>query len=79
MSWYKRRRPTKELEAIEIIKIDDLQFVNNHYTNMTVLCDDGNEYELTGRVYQNDITKTWAMQGLNNKGLSVVVDFEEEK
>ena len=79
MSWFKRRRPTKEIQPIEVVSIDDLQFINNHYTEMRVKYDDGETYELSGRVYQNDINKKWALQGLNGqKGLSVVVDFVEE-
>lgn len=78
MSWFKRRAPTKELKAIEIITIADLQLIRNHATDMTVRCDDGELYELSGRVHHNTIKDTWTVQGLNSTGLSVVVDLEEE-
>lgn len=78
MSWFKRRTPTKELKAVEVISIDDLKLTRNHATDMVVRCDDGELYELSGRVHHNEIKDTWTVQGLNNTGLSVVVDLEEE-
>jgi len=78
MSWFKRRTPTKELKAIEVISIADLQLIRNHPTEMVVRCDDDKLYELSARVHHNTIKDTWTVQGLNNTGLSVVVDLEEE-
>jgi hypothetical protein len=76
LSWYKRREPTKEIQPIEV-EIEDLQLISNHYSNMRVLYDDGNWYDLTGRVTQNDITGKWSIQGLNPHGLSCLVDVIE--
>lgn len=78
MSWFKRRAPTKELTPVEVIEITDLQLIHNHSTDMVVKCDDGENYELSARVHQNPIKKTWTVQGLNPHGLSVLVDLEEE-
>ncbi len=79
MSWFKRRAPTRdELKAVEVINIVDLQFKHMHPIEMTVKCNDGEIYELTGYVHHNTIKDTWTLQGLNPHGLSVVLDFEEE-
>ncbi len=75
-SWYKRREPTKEIQPIEV-KVEDLQLVSNHKCVMQVLYDDGNWYELGGRVSQNDITGKWTVHGINPHGLSTLVDIEE--
>ena len=76
LSWYKRREPTKEIQPVEV-RVEDLQLIQNHYSTMHVLYDDGNWYELNGRVCQNDITGKWTIHGINPKGLSCLVDISE--
>ena len=75
-SWYKRREPTKEIQPIEV-EIDDLRLISNHNCDMRVLYDDGQWYDLSGRVSQNDITGKWTVQGTNPHGLSTLVDIVE--
>lgn len=88
LSWYKRREPTKEIYPVSV-EVDDLQLIDNHSCKMHVLYDDGNTYELSGRVsvsyiYALDGTVKkgtvgkWTVHGLNPHGLSCLVDIEED-
>lgn len=76
LSWYKRREPTKEIQPVSV-EVDDLQLIDNHSCKMHVLYDDGNTYELSGRVNVNHVGK-WTVHGLNPHGLSCLVDIEVE-
>ena len=87
LSWYKRREPTKELEPVSV-EVDDLQLIDNHTCKMSVLYDDGNTYELAGRVNvsytygldgkpKKGTVGKWTVHGLNPHGLSCLVDITE--
>lgn len=77
LSWYKRREPTKEIQPVSV-EVDDLQLIDNHSCKMSVLYDDGNTYELSGRVNVNHVGK-WTVQGINPHGLSCLVDIEQDQ
>ena len=76
MSWYKRRTPTPEPIAINVI-IEGLVLKRGHMCDMVAEYDDGNFYPLSAQVHHNDIKNTWSVQGLDAKGHSVVVDLSE--
>jgi len=76
-SWFKRRVPTKEIEAVSV-EIEDLKLIDNHKCTMKVVYDDGKTYELSGRVNLNDIKGTWTVAGNNPHGLMTMVDIIEE-
>ncbi len=73
LDWYKRRVPTKKIEPISV-EVDDLQLIDSHRCAMHVLYDDGNTYELSGRVSVNHVGK-WTVHGINPHGLSCLVDI----
>ena len=77
MSWFKRRTPTSEPKAINVV-IDNLELEHNHACEMVAEYDDGNLYPLSARVHHNTIKDTWSVQGLDHKGHSVVVDIIEK-
>jgi len=76
ITWYKRRSPTPQPQAISVV-INGLELVKNHACEMIATYDDGNTYELSARVHHNEIKDTWAVQGIDAKGHSVVVDLVE--
>lgn len=77
VTWYKRRNPTPQPQAINVV-IDDLQLINNHACEMVAEFDDGTLFHLSARVHHNKIKDTWSCQGIDIKGHSVVVDIIEE-
>jgi len=76
MSWFKRRTPTPEPTAIDV-EVDDIQFISNHECKMIATYDDGEIYHLSARMHHNPIKDTWTVQGLDEKGHSVVADITE--
>lgn len=76
LSWYKRRKPTVEIQPVAV-NVADLQLVDNHRCDMWVLYDDGVVYALSGRVNVNDITGRWTVHGINPYGLATMVDIEQ--
>jgi hypothetical protein len=75
MDWYKRRLPTKDPKPIKSI-VKYLEFIENYICIMTVTYDDGNVYDLTARVNQNKILKTWTVHGIDSKGHTCLCDIE---
>lgn len=78
MSWFKRRKPTPEPKAIKV-ELIGLELRKNHECIMIATYNDGNTYELGARVHENEIKKTWSVQGLDANGHSVVCDIIEDK
>lgn len=76
LDWFKRRVPTKEPRPIKV-EITNIELVNNSYCNMTAEFDDGNIYELTGRVNLNDIKNTWTVHGTDPYGHQCFVDVRK--
>ena len=79
-SWVKRRAYEvspipKKLEVIGFEKI------HNHSCSMIVEYENGDRYELSGRVSLNSLAKPerWTVQGLNPTGISVIVDLIEDE
>lgn len=75
LSWYKRRKPTKEIQPISV-NVDDIQLIDYHRCMMFVLYNDGVVYTLSGVVNVNDVTGRWTVYGINPHGLATMVDIE---
>jgi hypothetical protein len=82
MSWFKRRTPTAEEMAVKKMDVAVIGFekIHNHECVMIVEYDNGDVYELSGRVHLNHLAtpNRWTVQGLNATGISVIVDVVDD-
>lgn len=72
-SWFKRRAPTTELQAVSVL-IPEFLFRHGHFCDMFVTYEDGSKQSYNSRVLQNQITKKWCVDGMH-----VIVDVVEEE
>ena len=72
-SWNKRRKPTKE-PAVLAVTIPDFELQEQHFCNMHVTFDDGNERVFYSRVIRNQQTGQWTVDGMH---VAVKVIFDE--
>jgi len=77
LSWYKRRKSTREPEPVSV-SVPDFKKEVDHFCDITVTFDNGEAAVLTGRVTKHPITDIWSINGINGQGQSVSARYEEE-
>lgn len=63
-SWFKRRKPTQEPEAVEV-ELEDYKQEHNHLCKMHVVYDNGERATYVARVVYNDLRDEWIVDGAN--------------
>lgn len=63
-SWYKRRRPEKELKAVDVVLENYIQ-EHNHLCDMHVTYEDGSKATYIARVIYNDMRDEWIADGMH--------------
>ena len=76
LSWHKRRRAEKTPQPIRV-EVFHFKKEANHPCTLEVEFDNGETYELKGRVTQNPINKHWFVSGMNSTGQAVSLKFIE--
>ena len=71
MDWAKRR-PTDNKPEIKAVEVDDLKPQHNHFCQMTVTYQNGDQQTLFSRVLYNEKTGNWSLDGMH-----VVLDIIE--
>jgi len=84
-SWFKRRDPTEVLPQITDFEITEFEQVENSFCKIFVEFDNGDKFNVDGRVSRNIthivgggfVVNNWTVQGINSSGLSVVFKLVE--
>lgn len=77
LSWHKRRRAEKTPQPIQV-EVFDFKQEANHTCRVHVKFDNGESYELKGRVTQNPVNHAWFVSAMNATGQAVSLKYEPE-